>query len=312
MKRRERVIGALLGSVAGDALGAPWEFSQPFPLSRAGVEPEALDHRPSPLWEAGEWTDDSQQAILVAQSILRQDDVDPDDIWYLLLRWFNGQPKDVGMATATALGMAQRAREVTNDGRIGGNGSIMRATPLAIFLADRGRGQRAERHMDVSLLTHHDVQPAFGCVLYGEMIRVALLGQDPIGVIDRTLGRWASDLGPVSDRYREVLDPGWSPLLAEDSNGTAWVTLGTAVWALRQEWTFRQAMWEVIELGGDTDTAACVAGGLLGSVLGVGAIPEEWVTPLHGATIGHEEAWLNWEDLAAIATELDLLGRGAG
>lgn len=38
-----------------------------------------------------------------------------------------------------------------------------------------------------------------------------------------------------------------------------------------------KAMYEIIRLGGDTDTNACIVGGMLGALLGVKALPEHMI-----------------------------------
>ena len=312
----DRVAGALLGSIVGDALGASWEFSQMFPLSRAGVTPETLSHRFSSLWAAGEWTDDTQQALLVAQSLMERGDVDQDHIWMLLRQWFEAGPKDVGITTSISLSAGGRPHpNLPNWEHSAGNGSLMRATPLAIFVAEHANGRRSAREMEVSFLTHPDPRAAFACMLYGEMVRAAFRGQDVLSVLDIAMAKLAvsrrhSDLFPPSilDKFHEVFADGWSPYYAEDANGVAWVTLGTAVWVLRQGWPFRQAMWEVIEIGGDTDTVACVTGGLVGAVQGIKAIPEEWLTPLHGSVIGNQDSGYGWRELVHLASALSEFG----
>jgi ADP-ribosylglycohydrolase len=61
-----------------------------------------------------------------------------------------------------------------------------------------------------------------------------------------------------------------------------WGCLAEAVWAVRSTDSFEAAVIAAIELGGDTDTVACVAGALAGAIYGVQAIPSRWVTYLHG------------------------------
>ena len=65
-------------------------------------------------------------------------------------------------------------------------------------------------------------------------------------------------------------------------NGTVWGCLAQAVWAVRNTDTFADAVIAAIDLGGDTDTVAAVAGGLAGAIHGVQAIPSRWTTYLHG------------------------------
>ena len=77
MHRSHRVAGALVGSAVGDALGAPFEFGPPgqfsarFPTPARGTRTEmcgggSLD------WEPGEFTDDTQMALLVATSLVER------------------------------------------------------------------------------------------------------------------------------------------------------------------------------------------------------------------------------------------------
>ena len=65
-----------------------------------------------------------------------------------------------------------------------------------------------------------------------------------------------------------------------------WPTLGQAVWALRHGRDFAEVMRLVIDLGGDTDTVAAVAGGLAGAVFGMGGIPMRWASAVHGRVPG--------------------------
>ena len=54
-------------------------------------------------------------------------------------------------------------------------------------------------------------------------------------------------------------------------------TLPVALFAfLRHGESFRDAVEAVVRCGGDTDTVAAIAGGILGARLGVEGIPESW------------------------------------
>ena len=79
---------------------------------------------------------------------------------------------------------------------------------------------------------------------------------------------------------------------ATESNGAVWPTLGQAVWALREGRDFADVMRLVIDLGGDTDTVAAVAGGLAGAVFGMGGIPSRWASAVHGRVPGTRRAGL--------------------
>ncbi len=103
----DRVEGVLLGTAAGDALGAPYEFQPPrgpeLPVEMIGGGP----------WEPGEWTDDTAMAIAIAEVAATgadlRDEAAQDAIvkrWY---DWSRGA-KDVGIQTRSVLTAAAAAR----------------------------------------------------------------------------------------------------------------------------------------------------------------------------------------------------------
>jgi len=67
------------------------------------------------------------------------------------------------------------------------------------------------------------------------------------------------------------------------STGYVVDTLATAFWAFRTSNSYRECVLKAVNLGGDTDTAAAVAGGLAGLYYGIGGekgIPQEWIDQL--------------------------------
>jgi ADP-ribosyl-[dinitrogen reductase] hydrolase len=84
-----------------------------------------------------------------------------------------------------------------------------------------------------------------------------------------------------------------------------WPTLGQAVWALRRGTSFAEVLRLVIDLGGDTDTVAAVAGGLAGAVYGMGGIPMRWSSVVHGRVPGHGRQVWRLADLQQLAAALD-------
>src|SRR4051794_39766467 len=115
MSRAHRVAGALIGSAVGDALGAPFEFGPPgrftarFPPATRGVHTEMCGGGSSGR-APGEFTDDTQMALLLATSLLECGGFDESDVFARFGQW------------AAA-----------------GNGSLMRTTPAAIRFSRDGR-----------------------------------------------------------------------------------------------------------------------------------------------------------------------------
>jgi ADP-ribosyl-[dinitrogen reductase] hydrolase len=308
--RRQRVIGALVGAVVGDALGAPFEFGLPgefsrrFPMPARGIATEMCGGRG---WRPAEWTDDTQMALLIAASLLDNDGLDDADLFRRFQAWLSAGPPDVGVQTRQVLGsglgwdIAAR-RHFEGGNRAAGNGSIMRTIPAAIFFSRFGPAASAAAARRISDLTHGDPAAGDGCAILHRLIAAALDGDDPLGVLPDALAEVPEDR---RGKWEATLAAGWTPADATEPNGAVWPTLGTAVWALRNGWSFETAMRQVIDVGGDTDTIACVAGGLLGAVRGIQAIPSRWTTPLTGGIPGHAIVAADLADLMSLALRLD-------
>ena len=298
----DRAVGVLLGTAAGDALGAAYEFGPP-----RGPELEvAMVGGGSFGWEPGEWTDDTSMAIAIAEVAATGADLREEEaLDALVRRWheWSLHAKDVGVQTRSVLSRvgrrgisAQTARiesaalhELT--GRTAGNGSLMRTAPLALAYLDDELGL-VEAARAVSELTHWDLEAGDACVLWCLAIRYAIL----TGLLDARIGLQHID----SDRR----DP-WAARLdvAEASQPSDFTNNGWVVEALQGAWCaimttaaptddpaggvfraghLRLALDAAVRGGGDTDTVAAIAGGLLGAVYGASAVPAEWRRVLHG------------------------------
>lgn len=66
------------------------------------------------------------------------------------------------------------------------------------------------------------------------------------------------------------------------SSGYVWDTYNAAIWCLEHTESYRECVLAAVNLGDDTDTTACVAGGLAGILYGREAIPPEWLATLRG------------------------------
>jgi ADP-ribosyl-[dinitrogen reductase] hydrolase len=183
----DRAVGAVLGSAAGDALGAGYEFGPPVPEPT----PILMQGGGSFGWRPGEWTDDTSMAVPILQAVARGDDpaaeATLDGLVAAWVEWAQTAP-DVGIQTRSVLsGLEARtasasrvaARQVhASTGRSAGNGSLMRTAPLvlAYLRGDDGEEERlASAARAVSELTHHEADAGDACVLWCVAIRHAVL-----------------------------------------------------------------------------------------------------------------------------------------
>ncbi|MEU7551844.1 ADP-ribosylglycohydrolase family protein [Streptomyces sp. NPDC044571] len=303
--RLDRAVGAILGSAAGDALGAPYEFGPAGELSARGREMLGGGG-----WDPGEPTDDTQMAVLVGEALLEHDglellDVLPD-IFDRFRRWAAAGPKDIGLQTEDVLTNGQpwdlaAALHFQLNARAAGNGSLMRASTSAVYFAPAGREATMDAARRIAALTHGDPATWEGTAILHELVRVAWEGADPLTALPEVLG--AVHPGH-RERYARVLAPDWDPGRATEFNGAVWPCLGSAVWALRTTTGFAEAVRAAVDLGGDTDTVAAVTGTLAGARYGQAAIPAEWTAPLHVPLPGFGGRVLDAEGLRELAQRL--------
>ncbi|MFI8518135.1 ADP-ribosylglycohydrolase family protein [Streptomyces sp. NPDC085481] len=301
----ERAVGAIWGSAAGDALGAPFEFGLPGVFS---------DRFPDGIgemcggggWDPGEATDDTQMGVLIAESLLERNGLDLPDLFSRFQRWAAADPKDIGLQTeAVLLGGdpwdTAAALHYQLNGRAAGNGSLMRAATPAVYFASAGRAATMAAARRIAALTHGDRAAWEGTAVLHELVRVALLGDDPLAAVP---GALAEVVEAHRARWAVVLAPDWHPDDATEFNGAVWPCLGSALWALRTTTSYEAAIAAAVDLGGDTDTVAAVTGTLAGAVYGPDAIPARWTAALYVPLPGFGDRVLRAPDLRAVAVAL--------
>ncbi|BBY44157.1 ADP-ribosylglycohydrolase family protein [Mycolicibacterium celeriflavum] len=297
----DRVEGVLLGTAAGDALGAPYEFKPP-----RGPELEVA-MAGGGGWEPGEWTDDTSMAIAIAEVAATGADLRTASAQDAIVqRWYDWSrtAKDVGIQTSSVLRAAARGGAITaararaesekhhqRSGRSGGNGALMRTAPVALAYLD-DEDAMAEAARAIAELTHFEADAGEACVLWCSGIRHAVL----TGKLDVRIG-----LRHIEPGRREL----WAKRLddAESARPASFPNNGWVVTALQAAWSaiattpvpvddpeagrfradhLRLALDAAVRAGYDTDTVAAIAGGLLGAAYGASAVPGAWRRLLHG------------------------------
>jgi ADP-ribosyl-[dinitrogen reductase] hydrolase len=276
---KDRYRGTLLGLAVGDALGAPLEFLDRNEIAtRYGAVRDMIGGG----WlntQPGEFTDDTQMALAIARSIVRQRGVDPADIANLFLSWFDSHPKDIGNTTKRSLlhlaagvpwSEAGKRTLVELGGSAPSNGSLMRSAPIA--LACRRNEDALIRHsIDVSSITHADPLACWSCVALNRAI-ASLLNETEDAI------QSASEV-PQAKVVRAVIQ---SSLERDEirSGGYVLETLQSAFWAFRHHDGFEEVVVAAVNLGGDSDTVGAVAGAIAGARYGAESIPSRWLDVL--------------------------------
>ena len=281
--RRERFRGALLGLACGDALGAAVEgWPRPDIAAAFGT---LRDFQAGPIWAHGETTDDTAQAVDLAESLLATADFDPDDLMRRFVAWLRTGGKGIGITTHAALSAyiggagASDAARVAHDstgGLSAGNGGLMRAAPVALrhaadpaAIADVARRQTAVTHFD-PLAGHAAAAFCLGLD--------ALLADDGPRDAHARAVEYARAASPeLSERLAHAAEHEPNP---DGYGGFAPRTLEAAFWALLHADHAEDAVVRAVNLGGDNDTHGAVAGALAGAWQGASALPSRWLDGL--------------------------------
>lgn len=278
-----RVVGCLVGLATGDAFGSQVEF-WPRPRVRETFPHGIREMRASASWEVGQYTDDTEMALLLADALLENGALNPRDVARRFLAW-SLHATDVGIQMRRVLSMpgytespeeSARLDYLQNQRNAAGNGAVMRCAPIALFhtwnmsmlLADSRRSAR---------ITHADPKAQSSCVLVNTAIAHFLAG----GGKEDAWSHGMKFLAPLEKETWKRL-PQLASLGEEDisSSGYTVPTVEAAFWSLLRADSFEEAVETAAGLGGDADTVAAITGALAGAYYGYDAIPRRWLDPL--------------------------------
>jgi ADP-ribosyl-[dinitrogen reductase] hydrolase len=309
-------MGCIVGSAVGDALGAPFEFgpvgqySAQFPQPVRGGVGEMIGGGGF-AWAPGQFTDDTEMAVAVAESLIARGGIDADDQLARFRAW-GANAKDIGNLTREVLDCglpAAEAASTVTQGRQGhhtaGNGSLTRAAPGAVYFSNRDRAATVDAAFALSAVTHPDPLCQWAVAIVHEVVRLAIAGTSVIAAIDQAVAMLDDEAMAV---YGPLLDTSWTPDTGGPSNGSAMGALAQAVWAIRRGESYADVVTAVIDLGGDTDSVAAVAGALAGLRFGIQGIPSRWLTYVHGNVTGPDGQLRRYDHLALQQLALSLLG----
>src|SRR2546422_554243 len=215
-------------------------------------------------WLAGQPTDDSEMALILARSILRERKYDRDRVLDAYRDWLTTRPVDVGRTTEQGLlGLLTTGSE--------SNGSLMRVSPLGIWAAgDPALAARTAR--DDSTLTHPNEVCVEACAGFAAAIAAGIAGASRKEMAQIAL---AHAKGPA----REAIERGAGGEPPADfltHPGRGLIALQNAFFRLLNP-SLQVALIQTVGAGGDTDTNAAIAGALLGAAGGREAILPRWL-----------------------------------
>jgi ADP-ribosylglycohydrolase len=284
----EQVLGMIYGLALGDALGAPVEFWELKGI-RERYGPNGIQEMPEPAL----YTDDTQMTLAVAEALAAAGHQDLGAIMAAIsqgfVTWLRSPENDRSPGGSCLYGARQLEAGVpwwkSGKPNSKGCGAAMRVAPIGYFY-QHDLPKLRQVAAASALATHHHPAAQLAAVAAAFLVKLALDRRPPeemlpalelethgqIQGFDQTLGRLDAALEMTS------------PDAALAHIGEGWVAEEAVVMAL---YCFMQSpddFLATIRRGantqGDSDSIACIAGGISGAYLGFRALPPAWVDRL--------------------------------
>ncbi len=287
-------MGCLVAAVAGDTLGKCTEYLSPRDLislygGRVETYQRASRNHPCGHLEANQYTDDSQQLILLAQSL---DECNGFNIhnfgkrmgeWAYKCQTIPGYNR-FGGGTSMSAGMElYRGKDPLTTGRNRPTcGAGMRTAPVGVYYYDNLLELRKNADL-AARITHNNPAAIDSGVLISEIVARLINGENPLSAVSTTIDNIKSDLREpckyvFEHRHERSLDVAKVVGDSEMVNETVPMALHCF---LHTPFNVQETLVNAANLvPGDTDSIACIAGALSGALNGYEAIPSIYTDTL--------------------------------
>lgn len=283
MRNFDQFAGCILGGAIGDAYGGQFEFAEKLkPSENLFVWGEQKEER------RYFFSDDTQLTLATLEAILESGKIDPEAIANKFVYFYEtGKLSGLGSATLQAIQGIRNGGHWYLAGKKGeqaaGNGSAMRIAPLAFAMKEVDR----QLVRDISRITHHNEEAYVGSLAI--VLGIQSILKNTLDSFDNFLKEISRQLPDSLVRDRILTFSELSPtttistLAAEFGNSgyvVESVPLALFAFVKSQKIGFEQAILEIIDTGGDTDTNASIMGQLAGSALGLSNLPPQMLTQI--------------------------------
>jgi ADP-ribosylglycohydrolase len=296
---QDRFRAAILGLAIGDALGFPVRGVPPSALQRLPDLAEDFAPRPRGRFPQGQFSDDTQLALVAAEAVVQSRAVDGRRFAQLLAETFAaGALLQPSRAVSEAAERLQRGMPWMSSGApIGQSDASCLSRGVVVGLWQPDPRRLAREASVLTVVTHKEPTCAAACAalargvalsvqdegatpraLCDAMAQAAAAHDPELGAEIRHLPRLLTwEVDRAAELIRRV-GVSAATLAGEGGEGGLsnhpWpvLLLGTYA-ALRLPHDFRQAVAVVLRWGGEADAAAAVCGALLGALHGEAALP---------------------------------------
>lgn len=300
---KSKYIGCMIGAAIGDALGKQNEGVKREHILKRGIIKDygkALSVTPGDKLRPGDYTDDTEQMLVLAGSLIDNNGFDGTDFSQKISKWGKDALKDpirksfVGPSSAIAIGRLNSGvgwKESGSD--IPSCGSAMRVAPVGLFWDDL---DDVESNAALSSIpTHNSKTSIAGAVAVAIAVRCAIDERNCADIISETCGRTSKYDVSLAEKIRLSFElRNHDPDQVFSELGTSYLAIDTVPCAF---YCFtghfekpESAILEAVNAGGDTDSIACITGAFCGALHGCYSFPEKWIEGLENKDFLEETA----------------------
>ena len=309
MSLKDKIAGTLAGMVYGDAFGVPGElWPREKVRSRFGTIDKFLDGPEDNIvacyFKAGHYTDDSSQALVILNDLLKYGHVPEAAILAKdLIAWvesMNGfEINLLGPSSKASLLAHVKGEDYTKYTKTAlTNGAAMRIAPVGTFFNFDETKSICRTVAKVSSVTHGTDVAIAGASMVAQAVASGLCGRSYDEMLDDickafdfavTLGEptWAASIKDrllnVLDKAKGCTDPDKFSLLVYNLVGTGTMTSESVTAALAIAYycqDVEKAAFLCANMGGDTDTIGSMACAICGAFNGLSSIKNETISYL--------------------------------
>lgn len=285
-----KLYGGLFGFCVGDVLGVPVEFLTREEIKRDPVkEMRAYGTYHQPF---GTWSDDTSLTLCLVDAINKGYSL--ERVAKNFMDFYEkgdftpyGEVFDIGNSTKDSIiKMCTGKKPLDCGGRTesdNGNGALMRILPIAFWGKNLKSFEIIRLTEEIVSLTHGHNRVKLACVFYVEFVIQILLGQNKEDALEGAIAfvnRFCVEIYAEEFKNFDEIFSKDIVSTTEDrirSSGYVVDTLESALWFFFHADGYCETILKAINLGGDTDTIAAIAGGIAGIYYGFNDIPERWI-----------------------------------
>jgi len=276
-----KIRGMFIGAFLGDGLG----FAHEFKCNKNVIFTGLLEHKPFYLsqyqgrkeYPIASISDDTELRLTLLRQIIIDKSYIKDNVILSYMKWANNGNPPIGKNTRALLkgiktlkGYQKRIDKVLElpvEKRSQSNGSLMRCSPLSLIWDN------------LCVIDDCCIPNPVNCdcnLIYITALRLALLGNDPITIFNEI--KVLAQTKEVKEVLKQVENREERNII--ENKGWCLHGLYCALIVMLSFNNYSEAMKWVIgsHIGSDTDTNACIAGELLGAVLGYDNLQKEELT----------------------------------